>query len=66
MAKIKKLKHGGYVIEINPPNMVESLTDHNGTTVFVYLMEKDFNDLIEEGKQHLVEDSLPKGDYRWN
>lgn len=59
MSKIKKLKHGGYVVEVNPPNMIESITDHTGTTAFVYLMEKDFQALIEEGKQHLAEDNIP-------
>jgi hypothetical protein len=45
---------------------MEAITDHTGTTTFIYLGDSDFESLIEIGKQHLVEDSLPKGDFRWN
>jgi hypothetical protein len=46
---------------------MEAITDHTGTTTFIYLGDSDFESLIEIGKQHLQEDfKLKRGGFQWN
>lgn len=56
MPRIIETKQGAYVIEVEWET--EQITGANGTTSFVYLSHEQFEKLIEEGNQLLIDRGL--------